>query len=467
MAKQQKKKSNKLVYSLIGGLAFIILVLVIAKSAGWIGKTKELEVELSKAKKTSIIEKVSASGTVQPVTEVKLAPEVSGEIIELNVEDGDSVRSCEILVKIRPDVWMSQLERSEASLSQQRANLESSRANLSRSQATFTRSEQDYKRQEKLWNEKVISEADWQLAKQNYAVAKNDLASAEQSVEAARFVVNSTEAGVRESRENVRKTSVVAPMKGIVSKLLVKKGERVVGTAQMTGTEMLRIADLNLMEVRVNVNENDIVRVHYGDSVLIDVDAYSNTGKEFKGLVTNIANTARDKASTDAITEFEVRILILRSSYEDLIKQGNKYPFRPGMTASVEVLTSRKDNILTVPLAAVTTRNPDEKDGEKKGPSNNDDEAPKAVDSSKKKEKKADKVVVFINDKGAAKMVEVKTGISDYDNIEIISGLPDSAEVITGPFLVVSKRLKEGDKIKQAGKPDEKKDKAKEEKSEK
>jgi len=447
MAKQ-KKKSNKLLYIIIGAVAFLILLLVVGRSQGWIGKAKTIEVELAKAKKTSITEKVSASGTVQPVIEVKLAPEVSGEIIELNVEDGDSVRLGDVLVKIRPDVWRSQLERSEAGLNQQRANVESTRANLSRAEATYMRAEQDYKRQEKLWNEKVISESDWQLAQQNFKIAANDLKSAQQSLEASKFVVSSTEASVRESRENVRKTTVNAPMKGVVSKLNVKKGERVVGTAQMAGTEMLRIADLNKMEVRVNVNENDIVRVHYNDSVIIDVDAYGNTGKQFKGIVTNIANTARDKQSTDAITEFEVRILILQSSYEDLIKQGNRYPFRPGMTASVDIITTRKENVLSVPLAAVTTRNPDD---EKKGEAeekNDDDEKRTVTDSSKPKaEKKEDKVVVFVNENGVAKMIEVKTGISDYDNIEIISGLSDSLEVITGPFLVVSKRLKDGDKV--------------------
>ncbi|MBN8653460.1 MAG: efflux RND transporter periplasmic adaptor subunit [Cytophagales bacterium] len=461
MAKQTKKKSNKTLYIIIGVVAVLILFLIIGKSSGLIGKPKTLEVDASKAKKVSIVEKVSASGTVQPVIEVKLAPEVSGEIIELRVEDGDSVKQGAILVKIRPDIVISQLERSEAALSQQLANLESTKASLARAQATYTRAEQDYKRQEKLWNEKVISEADWQLAQQNFKVATNDLKSAEQSVEAAKYVVSSTEAGVRESRENVRRTSVVAPMNGIVSKLNVKQGERVVGTAQMAGTEMMRIADLNKMEVRVNVNENDIVRVHLGDSVLIDVDAYSSTGKEFKGLVTNIANTARDKVSADAITEFEVRILILQSSYEDLIKTGNKYPFRPGMTASVDIITTRKDNVLSVPLAAVTTRAPE---GDKNStPVNQDNDRPQVTDSSKPKaEKKQDKVVVFINDNGVAKMIEVKTGISDYDNIEILSGLPDSATVITGPFLEVSKRLKDGDKItvKQEGKKD---DKAKEE----
>jgi HlyD family secretion protein len=460
MAKQ-KKKSNKLLYWGIGIVIFLILFLIVGKSQGWIGKSRDLEVELTKSKKASITEKVSASGTVQPVIEVKLAPEVSGEIIELNVEDGDSVRAGQVLVKIRPDVWMSQLERSEALLSQQKANLESSRASLSRAEATYMRAEQDYKRQEKLWNEKVISESDWQLAQQNYKVAQNDLKSSTQALEASKFVVNSTDASVRESRANVNKTSVIAPMKGIVSKLLVKRGERVVGAATMTGTEMMRIADLNKMEVRVNVNENDIVRVHLNDTVLIDVDSYANIDKQFKGIVTNIANTAKDKTSADAITEFEVRILILRSSYEDLIKKGNKFPFRPGMTASVEIITTKKENILSVPLTAVTTRNPDKDKKIEGGPQNNDDNGePKVTtDSKQKTEKKEDKIVVFVNDKGIAKMTEVKTGISDYDNIEIISGLTENAEVVTGPFLVVSKRLKDGDKIVQAKKEDKKAEK--------
>ncbi len=459
MAKQARK-SNRLIFWSLGGLVFLIAFLFVGRAMGWIGKSKDIEVEFAKARKVTITEKVSASGTVQPVTEVKLAPEVSGEIIELNVEDGDSVQLGELLVKIRPDVWISQLERQEASLSQTKANVVSSEASLSGSKATYIRAESDYKRQEKLYNEKVISDADWQLAKQNFEVAKNNLASSEQSLEASKYVVKSTEASVRESRESVRKTSVQAPMKGIVSKLSVKKGERVVGTATMTGTEMLRIADLNKMEVRVNVNENDIVRVHLGDTVIIDVDAYQNINKQFKGLVTNIANTAKDKASTDAITEFEVRILILRSSYEDLIKQGNKFPFRPGMTASVDILTTRKSNVLSVPLAAVTTRKDEAKPGSKPEPkSENTSHQVVNEDEKKKQEKKPDKVVVFVNDKGVAKMIEVKTGVSDYDNIEITSGISDSTQVVTGPFLVVSKRLKDGDKIREMKKTEEKKDK--------
>lgn len=455
MAKQ-KQKSNKLIYWLIGALVVIIILLVIGKSAGWIGKPKEIEVELAKVKRVTIIEKVSASGTVQPVTEVKIAPEVSGEIIDLMVEEGDSVKRGVLLVKIRPDTWESQLQRAQAGLSQQRANLAQSEANLNSSKAQFIRAEQEFNRQEKLWNEKVISEADWQLAKQNYAIAKSDVISAEKSVEASKYIIQSTGASLREAQENFRKTSVIAPMDGIVSKLIVKKGERVVGTATMAGTEMLRIADLHVMEVRVNVNENDIVRVSVGDTAIIDVDAYASINKEFKGLVTLIANTAKDKVSADAITEFEVRILILDSSYEDLVKTGNRFPFRPGMTASADIITTRKENVLSVPLAAVTTRNLNElKEGENKEGTPNRN-ASQTSDQQKSQQKKDDvKVVIFVNENDIAKMLEVKTGISDYDNIEILSNVSDSTEVITGPFLVVSKRLKEGDEIREAKKKEE------------
>jgi len=449
MAKQ-KKKSNALIYWLIGAVVVLLIVIIVGRQAGWIGKPKEIEVELAKAKRVTIIEKVSASGTVQPVTEVKIAPEVSGEIIELLIVEGDSVKRGTTLVKIRPDTWQSQVERAEASLSQQRANLEQARASLSRAKATLIRAEAEYKRNQRLYNEKVISDADWQLATQNYEIAKNDVSSSEQQVEAARYVIKSTEASLREARENFRKTTVVSPMDGVVSKLIVKNGERVVGTATMTGTEMLRIADLHKMEVRVDVNENDIVRVHVGDTAVIDVDAYASQKKEFKGVVTLIANTAKDKVSTDAITEFEVRILILSSSYEDLVKVGNKFPFRPGMTASVDILTTTKDNALSVPLASVTTRNPDD---EQNGENKDGDDGPPAQNTNqgnndKKPAKKEDKTVIFLNVKGEAKMVEVKTGISDYDNIEILSGISDSSEVVSGPFLAVSKRLKDGDKIK-------------------
>jgi len=455
MAKQ-RQKSNKLIYWLIGSLVFIIIFLIAAKSAGWIGKPKEIEVELAKVKRVTIVEKVSASGTVQPVTEVKIAPEVSGEIIDLLVEEGDSVRRGQILVKIRPDTWESQLQRAQASLSQQRANLAQAEANLNAARAGYIRAEQEFKRQETLWKEKVISEADWQLANQNYTIAKTDVTAAEKGVEAARYIIQSTEASLREAQENFRKTSVVAPMNGVVSKLIVKKGERVVGTATMAGTEMLRIADLNVMEVRVDVNENDIVRVSLGDTAIIDVDAYAATNKQFKGVVTLIANTAKDKVSADAITEFEVRILILDSSYKDLVAAGNRFPFRPGMTASADIITTRKDNVLAVPLSAVTTRNPNQQGNQNQGgPPNQNSAQNTSQGNQSPKSSGLPQTVIFVNENGTAKMKEVKTGISDYDNIEILSDISDSTEVITGPFLAVSSRLKEGDKVRSAPKKEQ------------
>jgi HlyD family secretion protein len=456
-----KKNSNKVIYWLIGALVVILAVLAGARAAGWIGKPREIEVEIAKVKRATIIEKVSASGTVQPVTEVKIAPEVSGEIIDLLVEEGDSVRRGQLLVKIRPDTWESQLQRAQASLSQQRANLAQAEANLNASRAAFIRAEQEYNRQKKLRDEEVISIADWQLAEQNFKIAQTDVTAAEKGVEAARYIIQSTEASLREAQENFRKTSVVAPMDGVVSKLIVKKGERVVGTATMAGTEMLRIADLNVMEVRVDVNENDIVRVSVGDTAIIDVDAYSSTEKKFKGVVTLIANTAKDKTSTDAITEFEVRILILDSSYKDLVAAGNRFPFRPGMTASAEIITNHKENVLAVPLAAVTTRSPVQIQNQNQGgpPNRNASQGPNQG-SQPAKGSSAPKTVLFVNDNGVAKMLEVKTGISDYDNIEILSELSDSTEVIVGPYLAVSNRLKEGDKIRAS---DANKGKAKEE----
>ncbi len=443
MAKK-KKKSNKLIYTLIGAVVLLIIVAMVGKSQGWIGKKKQLEVEIGEAKKGTITEKVSASGAIQPVVEVKLSPDVSGEIIELNVEEGDPVVAGQLLVKIRPDNLLNAKERAEASLNQQRANLASSKASMSRAEASLIRSKQDYDRQKKLKDEGVISEADWELAQQNYNIAISDKKSAEQSVLAAQYVVKSSFATLEEAKENVRLTNVRAPIDGIVSKSVVKKGERVVGTQTMTGTEMLRIADLNNMEVRVAVNENDIIRVTLGDTAIIDVDSYAHLEKKFKGVVTAIANTANDKASADAITEFEVKIKILNSSFADLQKEGRKYPFRPGMTASVDIVTEQKDNILMIPLSSVTTRDPNKK-GKGRGGDDDDDKSEKKSD--KKVDKDDLKEVVFVHEDGIAKMVEVKTGISDYENIEILSGVEEGAEIIIGPFLAVSKRLKGDDEV--------------------
>ncbi len=439
----KKKSSNNWLYYVIGALVLVVILLFVGRSAGWIGQGREIEVELAEASMASITEKVSASGMVQPVVEVKLSPEVSGELIELNIEEGDSVVQDQVLAKIRPDNFIAARNQAQASLNQQRANEMSARASLSRAQATFERAKLDYERQKKLYEDKVISDADMELATQNYTVAENDLKSARQNVEAASFIVKSSEASLEQARENLRRTTVTAPMSGIISKLNVEQGETVLGTQQFQGTEIMRIADLNKMEVRVDVNENDIIRVSIGDTAIIDVDSYSYLEKEFKGVVTAIANTANEKASADAVTEFEVRIRILNSSYSDLVSEGNRFPFRPGMTASVDIITQEKQNILTVPLSAVTTRDVNQP---QRGPADGDEEVPAQAVSTGSEDIQE---VVFVNEGGIAKMRKVETGISDFDNIEIISGVENGEEIVTGPFLAVSKRLKDGDGIKQ------------------
>jgi len=445
MAKQ--KKSNKVLYILVGLVVVLVVFAIIGKSAGWIGKTKEIEVEVTEAKSNRIVETVSASGMIQPVYEVKISPDVPGEIIELNIEEGDSVQRGELLIKLKPDIYESALERVQANLNQQKANLADASARVARAQAQLIRSESEFKRNKDLKDQNVISDADFEISEANYKVALQDLESAKESQKAAQYIVKSAEASVKEARENLGFTSIRAPISGIVSKLDVELGERVVGTAQMTGTEMLRIADLTKMEARVDVNENDIIRVSDGDTANIDVDSYSHTGKKFKGVVTNIANTANDKTSPDAVTEFEVRIRILNSSYEDLLENTELVsPFRPGMTTSVDITTEVKEDILTIPLAAVTTRNPNETKSGEEG-----EEESETEEESESDQLESDEAVevVFLYNDGVAKMVEVETGISDFDNIEILSGVNKGDEVISGPFIAVSKRLKDGDLVKE------------------
>lgn len=458
MAKK-KKNSNRILYILIAAVVVLIIVAVIGKNAGWIGQAKQIDVEISEVGTSTIVEKVSASGTVQPVIEVNISPDVPGEIIELNIVEGDSVVQGQPLAKIRPDNFINALERAEANYNQQQANLASARASLSRAEATHTRAEADYKRNKELYEQKVLSEAEWDAAQQAYKVANNDLESAKQSVRAAQFIVESAKANIDDAKENLRLTNVNAPVSGIVSKLSVEKGERVVGTQQFSGTEMLRIADLNQMEVLVDVNENDIIRVSIGDTVVIDVDAYSHLDKKFKGLVTSIANTANDKVSQDAVTEFEVKIRILNSSYRDLITAGNKFPFRPGMTASVEIITDQKEDVMSVPLSAVTTRNRKELERQRAGRAGSgaaDSDEAEAVQTSQSTNADDTEIVeiVFVNREGIAKAVEVVTGISDYENIEILSGLEEGDMVITGPFLAISRRLKDGDAVKRMEEPE-------------
>ncbi len=444
MAKNKKSNKKVLIY-LVGIFVLLIIIAMVGKSQGWIGKEPTIDVEVSKVEPKNIIEQVTASGAVQPVTEVKISPEVSGEIIELYIKEGDSVKTGQLLIRIKPDNSLSALERTRAAMNQNRANLAQAKAAMMKSEASLKRAELDFNRIKSLYEEKVIPDAEFETAQANFLVAKNDYEAAKQNVIAAEFIVQSAEASVKEAQENLEFTNIKAPMSGIVSKLNVEKGEVVLGTRQMAGTEMLRIADLSNMEVRVDVNENDIIRVSLGDTAHIDVDSYTYMEKRFTGVVTQIANSANNKATADAVTEFEVRINILNESYQDLMESRNMVsPFRPGMTASVEIVTNKKEKTLSIPLSSVTMRSVEKDTVHTVAMTDN----PTNTSEEKGKEKE----VVFINDNGRAKMVPVKTGISDFVNIEILSGLEPGQEVISGPYNAVSKNLKDGDMINKTNK---------------
>ncbi len=418
-----KNKALIIIGSLI---VFGIILILIGRQFGWIGGVKPIEVQTISIKKGKITELVTASGEIQPEVEVRVSPEVPGEIIELNIMEGDFVDEGKLLVRIRPDNFINALERAKANYNQVRANLSSSKSNLSRSEAQFLRSQLEFKRQKSLFDQNVISDSEYEIAETNFKVSEQDLESSKQSVKASEYVVKSAKATVDESEENLRKTRIIAPMTGTVSLLSVELGERVVGTSQMAGTELLRIADLSIMEVRVDVNENDIVRVEIGDTANIDVDAYNIYNMVFKGVVTEIASTANPKPSPDAVTEFKVKIRVINESFNYLVEnEGIKNPFKPGMTASVEIITQEKSDIQVVPISSVTTKT--EKDS-------------LGIETIKQ--------VVFIKEGDKAKMIEVETGISDFENIEIISGLKDGVDVIKGPYIAISQKLKDGTIIK-------------------
>ncbi len=452
-------KSRKILYIILGLAVALIGFLMLANKLGWINKEKPSEVEFAKVIKSNLTEAVSASGKIQPEVEVKISPDVSGEIIALYVKEGDSVKKGQLLLKIKPENYLSAVDRFKAGVNQSKANSEQSKSAIARAESQLLKAQMDYNRQKQLLEDKVISTSDFENAETNLKIARQDLDAAKSSYQASQFGINSAEAALKDADENLRKTNIYAPMSGIVSKLAIELGERVVGTSQMAGTELLRIANLNSMEVRVNVNENDIVKVGLGDTVVVDVDAYSASGKKFKGLVTQIANTANGLGtsaagaaaanSTESVTEFEVRISILPSSYRSLIdvKKGLKYPFKPGMTATVDIVTQSKSNVVAVPIAAVSTRTKEKAAKEGKEDQNDFEDLGNAETQTGPKEKPQE--IVFVVDKGVAKQVNVKTGITDTNLglIEIISGLSPKQEIVSGPYEEVSKKLKDGSKI--------------------
>ena len=395
----------------------------------------------------NITEIVSANGKIQPETEVKISSDVSGEIVELYVKEGDRVKKGTLLCRIKPDIYESALERASATVNSTKSGMQNSMALLEQAKANLANTEANYNRNKKLFDQGVISQQDFDASKAQYESGKAQIKALEESVKSAEYNISSVQASLREASTNLAKTFIYSPVDATVSKLNKKLGERVVGTATMEGTEIMRLADLNEMEVNVDVNENDIIRVLKNDTALIEVDAYQD--KKFKGIVTEVANSANTSGiNADQVTNYTVKIRVLRESYQDLITETNPVVFRPGMSASVEILTRKVKNALSIPIQAVTTRTDSlQKPAGVAAESKPKEEDEKAETSSDKKEKKVEeknqkpKPCIFVLRNGKAKIIFVKTGIQDNEYIQILEGLSEKDEVITAPYGAISKQL--------------------------
>lgn len=422
---------------LIFGAVVLIGGAIGAKKAGWIGASTAAEVETEWVQRRTITETVSASGKIQPEVEVSMSAEVSGEIVELPIVDGQKVKQGDLMVKIRPDIYRAAVRRAEAALN-------GARAQRAQAEAQRIESEKSYKRSEKLHQGQVISEAEWDRVVSAYQVSLK-------TEEAAVYQVRSAEATLNEARENLLKTTIYAPMSGTVSALQAELGERVVGTAQMAGTEILRIADLSRMEVVVEVNENDIIRVSIGDTARIEVDAYLD--ESFTGVVSEIANSANiSNLSVDQVTNFTVKVAILPESYAHLLENKGDLPaFRPGMTATVEIETEQAENVLTVPIESVTLRSDTSSTaGLTSSRKSRKSNAESTGEASSTSDEENYEVVFLYGADAKAVLQVVETGIQDDRYIEIRSGLSDSLEIISGPYRTVNRDLKNGTSVQKS-----------------
>jgi len=436
-------------------MAAIVITLLGLKSAGIIGKDESTKVSVEDVSLRTITEFVTASGKVYPEVEVKVSPDVSGEIVDLTVQEGDSVKRGQMLARVYADILATQRDQAAAGVNQQQAQVQNASASLESFKARMEQADRQYKRQKQLFDDKVISRLEFEQAENAYLTAKADYAAAQQTINSGRAGVQSAQANLQVANKNLGRTTVVAPMDGIVSLLNVKKGERVVGSNMMAGTEMMRIADMRKIEVRVDVGENDIPKVKIGDSALIEVDAYNK--RKFRGSVTQIASTNRGvngavATSTTEVTNYEVRIRLDPASYADLIDpRGKSFPFRPGMSASADIQTKTHADVLAVPINAVTTRDKGDtaKVEPKKKKASASSEGNAATEGSTASSvDDMDEVVFILQADGTVKRVKVRTDIQDMNYIEVLSGIKKGDKVVTGPYTVVSKMLREGMRVK-------------------
>lgn len=443
--------SKKLIWIIVS-LFVLIVVLIGLKKAGVFGKDEGTKVSAEKVIKRTIIETVNASGKVYPEVEVKVSPDISGEIVELNVQEGDSVTKGQLLARIYADIYSSQRDQSAAGVSQAKAGVSNSTAQLDALKATLEQAENNFNRQKKLLDDKVISRAEFEQAEQQLKSARANYNAAKEGLKGGEAAVQSALAQLTRANKDLSRTTLIAPMSGTISLLNVKKGERVAGNSFNVGTEMMRIADMSVIEVRVEVGENDIPKVKLGDSALVEIDAYNK--RKFKGIVSKIGSSstsATQQISTSGteVSNYKVHIRLLPSSYADLITSVNgkkRFPFRPGMNASADIQTTTHKDVLSVPINAVTTREKGSdkvvNKSEEKDPSESNESAPTSTPDD------IEEVVFVLQKDGTVKKVVVRTDIQDINYIEILGGLKENDEVITGPYSLVSKTLKEGQKVK-------------------
>jgi HlyD family secretion protein len=428
--------NKKTIWWLAGGIiAFIVLVLFLWKHNGDEG----VRVSVEKSALHTITETVTASGKIYPETEVKIAPEVSGEVILLNVQEGDSVRKGQVMVKINPAIYNSMVNQAAASVDQTRANASNTTEMMAQAESQYDLALSTYNRNKKLFADKVISELEFDQAVASYKSAKATWDAAKASTSGGKFGIRVAEASLNQAQENLLKTTIIAPTDGIISELNVKKGERVVGTAQMAGTDMLTIADMSRIEVRVDVSETDIPKVKVGDTTLVEADAYRN--RKFTGIVSKVGVSSAKSGvaqttSTDQVTNYTVHILILPSSYADLAAScgKGKFPFKPGMSASVEIQTNRMNNVLAVPVNAVTTRDwPDSLKNKTQG---------SLADNIRQ--------VVFVYDEKTQNVLlrDVKTSMQDNKYIMVTDGLKENEQVVVAPYGAIARSLSDKMKVK-------------------
>ena len=455
--------NKKLLWIIISLVALVILLIVLKKN-GVIGKEEGIKVSSEKVIRRNITEIVTASGKVYPEIEVKISPDVSGEITELNVEEGDSVRKGQILARIYADIYATQRDQAAAQVAGQQSLVSNAQAQLEAMKSSLDLAKLNFNRQKQLLDDKVISKAEFEQADNTLKTAQANYEAALQSVHNNQAQVRSATANLQKANKDLSRTALISPMTGVVSLLNVKKGERVVGNSMMAGTEMMRIADISVYEIRVEVGENDVQKIDLGDTAVIEVDAYNN--RKFNGIVTQIASsqtgaasqTASSLTSSTDVTNYEVRIRIDRDSYADLFdpSRPKNFPFRPGMSASADIQTRTHRDVLSVPINAVTTR--DKKDTASEGAKNRDVKKPgnTAPENNSTNGDNAPafasddllEVVFVLQKDNTVKLVTVKTGIQDINNIEITEGLNEGDEVITGPYTIVSKTLKNKTKVK-------------------